>query len=177
MLNIPHMRMQYEILNRPIAQLALENNLPINMLQKEAEDNGWQQWWPESDVVLCPDVDQEEKLVIQSEAFLDRTKHRLAAYSVAKEVFLAQKYFQLETAILDAAIGFLEVHADLDAGSIHDLGSLYKNLSSTSVTKALTTMTFGEDEGGMPTVIIKDLSGTHTHTTKSAHEDQKVIDV
>lgn len=164
-MNLAHMRLQFEILNKSIPQLARENNLPVSMLEEEIADQGWKQWWPEPDLVLCPDVDKDEILQAQSETYLDRAKRRLAVYNVAKEVLLAQKYFDLEDKIIDSALAVLELAADMEASDVQSLGALYKNLMSRSVSNALVGMSFGEDEGGMPTVIVKDLSGRKRQIT------------
>lgn len=164
-MNLAHMRLQYEILNTPIEQLAAENSLPVNMLQEEVAKQNWNAWWPEPDLVLTPEVDGSEILLAQSEVFLDRIKRRLAVYNVAKEVLLSQKYYELENKILDTAIDTLAAASDLRAGDIHALGMLYKNLMSKSVSNTLVDMTFGEDTGGLPTVIIRDLSGRTKQVT------------
>lgn len=191
-MNVAHMRLQYEILNRPLKHLALENNVPLEMLRDEAADHGWKQWWPEPDLIVIPDVDKDELLIVQSEAYLERTKRRLAVYNVSKEILLAQKYYELENKILDAALHILDLADTLEPSSIQALGMLYKNLMSRSVSGAVVDMSFGVDDGGLPTVIVKDLSGTKrvidsntiaapvasvhsahsTHSAHSAHSTQ-----
>jgi len=159
------MKLQYEILNKSVEHLAAENDIPINMLRTEIERLGWTQWWPESDLILYPDTDKDEQLQAQSETFIERTKRRLAVYNLAKEMYLAQKYLELETQIIDTALKSLiranEVNINMDAGAITALSNLYKNMTSKSIASALSTISFGEDEGGLPTVIIKDLSGSN----------------
>jgi hypothetical protein len=159
-MNIAHMRLQYEILNRPLEHLALENTVPLNMLEDEARDHGWKQWWPEPDLIVDPDVDKDELLINQSEVYLERAKRRLAVYNVTKEMLLAQKYYELENKILDAALELLNATVGMDAISVQALGALYKTLMSRSVSSAVVDMSFGVDDGGLPTVVVKDLSGT-----------------
>ena len=159
-MNVQHMRLQYEILNRPLEHLALENNVPLEMLVEEVADHNWKRWWPEPDLIVTPDIDKDELLLAQSEAFLDRAKRRLAVYNTAKEMLLAQKYYELEDKILSAALRILDSADDMDGSSVLALGVLYKNLMSQSVSRAVIDMSFGVDDGGLPTVIVKDLSGT-----------------
>lgn len=159
-MNLAHMRLQYEILNKPVEQLAAENGIPTDMLQEQVDILGWHQFWPEADMILCPDVDKDELLQAQSEAYIERSKRRLAVYNLAKEIQLAQKYYELETQIVDTAIETLIQATNMEAPSINALGNLYKNMTAKSIASALSTISFGEDEGGLPTVIIKDLSGS-----------------
>lgn len=159
-MNVAHMRLQYEILNRSLKHLALENSVPLDMLEDEAKDHGWKQWWPEPDLIVDPDVDKDELLIIQSDAYLERAKRRLAVYNVSKEILLAQKYYDLENKILDAALKLLEMTQTMAAPSVQALGMLYKTLMSRSVSSAVVDMSFGVDDGGLPTVVVKDLSGT-----------------
>ena len=171
-MNLAHVRLQHEILNYSIAQLAAFNNIPIHMLQAEADKGSWKQWWPESDLVIGPpsaggsisepevEADVDGSFIGQSELFLDRSKRRLAVYNVAKEMLMAQKYFELEAGIVDAALKVLETTEVHEAATVHTLGHLLKNLMSNSVANAMVNMNFGVDDGGLPTVIIRDLSGT-----------------
>ena len=170
-MNLSHIRLQYEILNKTLVQLGQENDIPVSMLEDEATKGGWVQWWPESDLVVIVDDngddgdEDSEKLQTQTEVFLERSKRRLAVYNVCKEFLLSQKYFELEDRILDAAIDILETMPAMKSDSVQSLGALFKNLMSRSVSNSLINMSFGEDEGGLPTVIVKDLSGTRRRVT------------
>lgn len=176
-MNLAHVRLQHEILNYSIAQLAAFNNIPIHMLQEEATRGDWKQWWPESDLIVSPssaggstsesevEVDVDGSFIGQSEIFLDRSKRRLAVYKVAKEMLMAQKYFELEDGIVDAALKVLSTADVHEAATVHTLGNLFKNLMSNSVANAMVNMNFGVDDGGLPTVIIRDLSGTKQQIT------------
>lgn len=158
-MNFAQMKLQYEILNKSVEQLATENEVPTEMLRKEITKLGWTQWWPEADLILCPEVEQDAKLQTQSEAFIERSKRRLAVYNLAKEMHMAQKYMELENQIIDTAVETLIRTPTMDATSIASLSNLYKNMTAKSIASALSSISFGEDEGGLPTVIIKDLSG------------------
>ena len=54
-MNLSHIRLQYEILNKTLVQLGQENDIPVSMLEDEATKGGWVQWWPESDLVVIVD--------------------------------------------------------------------------------------------------------------------------
>ena len=164
-MNFIQMKLQYEILNKSVEQLAVENGVPSTMLQEEINKLGWKQWWPEADLILYPDTEQDEMLQVQSETFIERSKRRLAVYNLAKEMCMAQKYMELETQIIDTALETLTSVPVMAAVSITALSNLYKNMTAKSIASALSSISFGEDEGGLPTVIIKDLSGTQRQVT------------
>ena len=163
------MRLQFEILNRSAEDLARELNIPASIIKSTIESEGWKQWWPEGTVHEQfasaqaannndPDiaVSEEEILVAQADQFLDRSRKRLQVYSLAKEIYLAQKYMQVEVALLDKARSVIENSAELDAYSLKQISGLLKDL----YTKAGgLTLSAGTDENGLPTAVIRDLSG------------------
>ena len=169
MLDVPLLKLQYEILNKTVDQLSEETGLPLASLQKEIDYNGWKQWWPEDEEVRLrekqatsaedEEIDASEVLALQSEMYIDRAKRRLAVYTLAKEIYLAQKYMKLESALIDKAHDVLEGIQNIDSRSIKELSALYKDMTAKSPMSALAAFTFGEDEGGVPTVIVRDLSG------------------
>lgn len=167
------MKLQYEILNVPLSRLASESGLSENMIQKTILEEGWQQWWPEEDTVtqlqkqradaLASDdlntaSSEEEMLAQQSEDFVERARKRLQAYTVAKEIYLAQKYLQLENALIKKAQSILTECDTLDPAAVKQLSALYKDLVSKSPISNL--LTIGTDESGIPNVIVRDLTGT-----------------
>lgn len=164
MLDLGLIKLQYEILNKSVKQIADETGMPENLIEKEIKDAGWKQWWPEDvDQRLLAkqteDIGEDEVLALQSEQFIDRAKRRLAAYTLAKEIYLAQKYLKLESALIDKAHTILETLQDGDSRSAKELSALYKDMTSKSPMGALASFSFGEDEGGIPVVTIRDLSG------------------
>jgi len=139
--------------------------MPEEAILDTIKEKGWKQWWPSGidDEILAKSTEnieeQDELLVLQSEQFLDRAKRRLAVYTIAKEIHLAQKYLKLESAIIDKAYTLINDLSGLDTKSIKDLSTLYKDMTAKSPTSALAAFSFCEDEGGLPSVIIRDLSG------------------
>lgn len=169
MIDMAQLRLQYEILNIPLSQLAKDNGFEtsLSLFKEQVEELGWTQWWPEADLEIGPNYildvaageTKDDVMAMQAEQFIDKSKRRLAVYNVAKEILLAQRYFKLETIIVDKAIEALENTETLDPRSIQTLSTLYKNMTANSISQALQSISFSEDATGMPTVIIRDLSG------------------
>jgi hypothetical protein len=164
------MRLQYEILNVPIEQLAVEategveNTLLVTKYREKIESFGWKQWWPEADLIVTQEdvdaaADGDDAMAQQAELFLERSKRRLSVYNVAKEIMLTQKYLALESALVDSATKLI-TGSTLEAKDVRALSALYKDLTAKSVTSALAAVSFGTDETGLPTVIMRDLSNT-----------------
>jgi len=166
MLDIALLKLQYEILNKTAKELADDCGLPEDAIQDAVDEGKWKQWWPASidaEIVAKNALkveDKDELLVLQSEQFLDRAKRRLAVYTLAKEIYLAQKYMKLESAIVDKAYSIVENIGESDTKAVKELSALYKDMTAKSPISALAALSFCEDEGGMPQVIIRDLSGT-----------------
>ena len=180
------MRLQYEILNIPVEQLAKDCNMPIEILKPMIDGQNWKQWWPDNDfksfaktkntLTVVPsssstspsigqpddddsELDPNEEMSSEAENFITRSKKRLAVYAVAKEILLAQRMFELERKIIKAANDCLDSSSGIMAKDAKALSDILKNLMSNSVSDALASVSIGQDEGGLPTVIIKDLSG------------------
>ena len=125
------MRMQYEILNVPVSQLAEASGISEDLIVDEIHSAGWKQYWPGepslansksiSDFINRPSpfaitnvpanraLDEVDDLV--DDAFLsttaeiiEKSRRRLQVYTLAKETLLASKYLELENSILTAAI-------------------------------------------------------------------------
>lgn len=170
--DIQLMRLQYEILNVPLSRLASESGLSESMINRTIEEEGWSQWWPEEETAIqlkkqrelslaSEDLhtasSEEEMLAQQSEEFVDRAKKRLQAYTLAKEIYLAQKYLQLESALITKAHAILEECPSLDPQAIKQLSALYKDMVSKSPMSTL--LSLNADESGVPNLIIRDLTG------------------
>lgn len=147
------------------AQIALESaggSSVESFVIKEAKKGDWKQWWPEADLVLeqsDEDVeDGEDAMTQQTELFLERSKKRMSVFQMAKEIMLAQRYATFEKTLIDTAIVLAEKQG-LEAKDVKSLSGMYKDLMNNSVTNALASMTLGTDASGLPTVIMRDLSG------------------
>jgi len=162
--DFPSLRLQYEILNKSLAEIALDINIPLKAIEQEAENNDWVQWFPESNKIDFEDLtisleNEEEVRQELIEEYINHSKQRLAIYNIAKEILLAHRYFELEIRIVKEANEILNNLDNLDAKTVKTLSSLYVDMTKTSVSNALASLSFQQDENGLPTVIIKDLSG------------------
>jgi len=157
-IDIPALRLQYEILNKPLADLAATLGIPVTALEVEAKRAKWLQWFPEPDMSIDSGEIRTDDMCELAEDFVTRSKQRLSIYNIAKEILLAQKYFALETKIINEANAILD-GADLDAKTVKALSSLYVDMTKTSVSNALASLSFGTDDSGLPTVVIRDMSG------------------
>jgi len=166
MLDPSLMKLQYEIFNTSIEQLAADSRMPVSLIQKAATEGKWKQLWPEQ---AKADVDQDlldslsdderaELLALESDQYIENARKRLRVYTLAKDIFLATKYLELEHKILDTANDMLD-NFDGGAAGIKQLSALYKDLTSGSSMTNLAKMSIGVDEDGMPSVIIRDLTG------------------
>jgi len=164
------LKLQYEILNVPLAILASETGLPESILQSTITEQGWVQWWPETSMQQCiedscalsADSDNpssaEELMTAQADAFSERTRKRLQVYSLAKEIYLSQRYLKLESALISKAHTIIGNLSDNDAQSIKQLSALYKDMMTKSPMSQM--LSLGQDENGMPSVILRDLTGS-----------------
>lgn len=166
MLDPSLMRLQYEIFNTSIEQLAADSKIPVSIVQKEATAGNWKQLWPaqaqeqHSQEYLDSLTDDErgELLTLESEQYIETARKRMRVYTLAKDITLAVKYLELEHKLVDTAIDLLE-NFEGGAAGIKQLSALYKDLTSGSSLTSLAKLTLGVDEDGMPSVIIRDLTG------------------
>jgi len=166
MTDIALLRLQYEILNASIEQLAQESGISQKMLRMEAAAANWTQWWPNKASALAvpmpfdPHTDQEDDnpFETQTNEYIENARRRLKAYSLAKELLLAARYLDLEVSIIDKAKDLIEQVTTPNEAKL--LSALYKDLTSNSNLANLATMALGQDDSGMPTFILRDLSGS-----------------
>lgn len=156
------MRLQYEILNISLESLAKTAQVPISLLEREAKQSGWRQLWPESDEVEMQFEEGEDKFSISSDAYIEKAKKRLTAFSLARETALSMKYLELEAAIIDKAQEVLDniPVGQASASVAKVLASLYRDMSKNLISAgAANNSTLDIDGGGIPTLLIRDLSG------------------
>ena len=166
-MNIPDLdiiRLQYEILNVSEESICERNGLNPQMLQDVIEKYNWKRWWsdpkePEIDFIDGEDEFGEDALSIQSEAYIDRTRKRLSAYALAKQVLLAQKYLELEAGLVQKAIDAIGDLDTTNATGIKALSALYKDLAKGSSLDGALSIGLGQDNDGLPQLIVRDLAG------------------
>ncbi len=155
-IDIELLRLQYEILGATAGDLARSTNMPVDLIQREIEKHGWKPLWPDDDAPLALEED-EDLFTVTSNNYIDKTRKRLQAYALAKEVLLASRYLELESNIVKKACEAISLLDPALVSSIKTLSSIFKDLAKDGVGK--TALSVGTDEAGLPTVIIKDLSG------------------
>ena len=161
MIDISLLRLQYEILNAPVEQLAQEAGCSPKMIRMEIENGNWKQLLPDLPPVVDPleDPDASECSAFETEtnAFIENNRRRLKAYSLAKELMLASRYLALEISIIDKATALVD--SVQTAAEAKLLAALYKDLTSNSNLANLATLALSKDDNGLPTFIMRDLSG------------------
>jgi hypothetical protein len=151
------LRLQYEYLDLSIAELAAAEEVPVSVMTQEIKNNGWRRLWPT--VLTRPDqYASDEDKALYREQFLEDGKNRLKIFSLAKEILLAHRYMKLENSILVAADSMAQNPA-LKPSDLKALSSLYKDLHAGTTLGNLSSISFTADEDGIPTAIIRNLSG------------------
>lgn len=165
------MKLQYEILNVTPQELASLSGLPIRLIEEEINTAGWKQLWP-SAPSLTPasapieGIDDTDTFVAETDNYIDQTRRRLKVYSLAKEIYLSTKYLELESALIEAAVNLTDLFKNaadgqmVKAQDLKFLSALYKDLTSGSNLSNLANTAIGTDDNGIPTLVIRDLSGS-----------------
>lgn len=163
------LKLQYEILNVTVEQMSKDTGIPVSLIQDTIDAEGWTRWWPEEPTVdlfkkqaedaraMDDETSDDDILNQQADEFVDRARKRLQVYSLAKEIYLATKYLQLESALIAKAHGILETCDTLDSAAIKQLSALYKDMKHHGVSSLLQAAV---DDSGLPSLIVRDLSGS-----------------
>lgn len=170
MIDVYLLRLRYEILNVPLADLAKEVSIPLSILEKEAKN--WKQWWPDTDPLalssapssdpptepsLDTDLYGDEELLSPleegAELFIKETRIRLQVFNLAKDVHLSHKYASFESQLMNKAKGLIGSVATPQ--DMTPLANLLKHLQ----TRSGAQLAISKTEDGLPTVIIRDLTG------------------
>lgn len=186
-MDVTLMRLQYEILNVPVSQLADMSGISESMIQDEINRADWQPLWPNEPSIAnldsihkylystsssttslpAPSSNQDhvedDFFMTSSAEIIERSKRRLQLYVLAKETLLAQKYLDLENGIIDAARSLamsrsLENGGELKPSDVKELSLVFKNMGASAVFGSSASFSFAQDESGLPTLIYKDLS-------------------
>lgn len=155
------LRLQYEILNIPLAVIAKRTDLPLYLLEKEAADAGWKVLWPGEDEAPLEFEEGEDRFSIAADAYIERAKKRLIVFSLAKEALLSSRYLELEYSILNKAQAMLDTMEGpaISVTAIRSLASLYKDMSKVNISAGANNATAEIDGTAVPTLIVRDLSG------------------
>lgn len=90
-MNLEVAKVQYELLNHPVEQIALDNNLPVTVINYAVEHKGWKRR-PIGKALL--DIETDEDAVLD----------KVTALSILKDATLLPGYIALETAIIQKAM-------------------------------------------------------------------------
>jgi len=159
------LRLQYEILNVSIESIARRSNLNPELLKALAIEEEWEHKWidpddPEPESDLNPDSDfPEDELTIKSEEFIERSKKRLAAYTIAKNVLMTQQYLELELSLVRKTIEHLENMPAITSKDLQSISHVYRNLLNGTPIMDILAMRDKQEDGGIPLLVVKDLAG------------------
>lgn len=179
------LRLRYEILNISLADIASELEVPPSLLEKEAQVNKWKQWWPGTladqadidadttgftptplitdnsptvasllDDDTHPDLEASSPMEEAADLYLKEQRIRLQVFTLAKDIHLAHKYASLESALVDRAKDMIPMTAEPS-----DVRNLVLSLKDLPGKIASGSVAVGQNEDGLPMVIIRDLSG------------------
>ncbi|MCK9408277.1 MAG: hypothetical protein M0R68_04005 [Bacteroidetes bacterium] len=167
-IDVELLRLQYEILNVSVESLARSAGIPQDLIQREIDKGRWTVLWPDENEPKLVVEEDEDLFTVSTNQYIDKTRRRLQAYSYAKEILLATRYLELESNLIKKANQVLENLTTVDmtaASGLKTLSSLYRDLSKGL--SSVSSLSLGTDEEGLPTVIIKDLSGRDQMTMRA----------
>ena len=154
-IDVQLLKLQYEILNVSAESIAHSTGLPLEAVQDEITSKQWTRMWPDEDEPTLEIAEGEDQFKLSSDRYIEKTRKRLYAYSLAKEVLLATRYLELEAGLISKANECLTtIDPAIGVGAVKALSSLWKDMQKSG--GAATT--FNADDLGLPTVVIKDLS-------------------
>lgn len=157
-IDIELLRLQYEILNVSADAIARQTGFPLDLIENEIKRSNWTPLWPDDDEPQLTYEEDEDVFTVSTDRYIDKTRKRLVAYSLAKEVLLATRYLELESSLIKKACETTELLDASSPAALKTLSALYRDLAKNGVS-AGTSLQMGTDESGLPTVIVKDLSG------------------
>lgn len=172
------LRLQYSILNRPLAEIAAEIPVPLHILEIEVTRDNWIQWWPDSSSFLqvssspqpvtTDDINPIDEsldpptllttLEEGAQIYTQEAKIRLQVFQMAKELYFSHKYASLEASLITKAN--IIIDNAVDVTNLKALSTIFKDMTANSLARGgSSSYQLGVDDSGMPTVIIRDLSG------------------
>jgi hypothetical protein len=159
-IDIELLKLQYEILNVSVSSISRTTGIPEDLILREIERGKWTPLWPDEDEPKLQVEEDEDLFTVSTNQYIDKTRRRLQAYSLAKEILLATRYLELESSLIKKATESLDtIDPSVTATSaLKTLSSLYRDLVKNGLSSG-TSLSLQTDEQGLPTVIIKDLSG------------------
>lgn len=171
-MDIHLVRLQYELLNTPLETLAESSGATLASLEFEAKRSGWTQKWPE-----LPSINRahhsksssgqslEQELLSEGvsiddeiENLITTNQKRLRAFTIAKDLYLAARYAQLENDIILRIVDVVSECTTVE--SLKFASSAYKNLIDSTNIQALQKQSNKFEDTGIPVFTIRDMSGS-----------------
>ena len=135
------LRLQYEILGHSFEEIASGESFSAAFLQGLAKQHGWERVFPP----VRPNEGDEE-------SFIEEARKRLDVYEAAKDLYLSGKFAAAEGRILSQLNSSFGSEV-ISPNELRVITSTLNALKGPSRKKA------GEEDDGVPTVILKDFRG------------------
>jgi hypothetical protein len=155
-MNLSRARLQYEVLGLSPADIADDMGLAPYMLEDEIKTAGWRTIWPKVDV---QDVSDSKRV----DLVLEDSNNRLKVFNALLAIHLAPKYLELEVSLLDSSIEAM-ADPDIPPATLAAVARVYTSLRQHA---SSAQMTADDDNLGMPSVTIKNLSGKDMKTLEN----------
>ena len=162
-------KLDFEILNIPISNIANSMGLTEAMVQQEAKAKNWRQWFPidedkENEFQLDEDADLHEGdnvFELRANNFTSEGRKRLQVYQVAKQMHLMGQYTRLEASLIEKANEAINLVDPEHVGDIQTLSGVLQSLTK-DLNQLQQSLTLGTDaDSGLPQLIIRDLSNSN----------------
>lgn len=147
-MNFARARLQYEILGLSVIDIAEDSGLAAYMIEEEIRQSNWVVVWPKLDLQDISDSKRAE-IVIEDAA------KRLKVFNALLAIHLAPKYLELEVSLLDSSLEAME-DPDLSPSALASIARVYTSLRDHA---SAALMSVEDQDNGMPSVTIKNLSG------------------
>lgn len=156
MIDVALLRLEYEYLGTPLDTIARNNNISPSDLENEATKFNWRACLIPLPVLST--APEPEDIVSYNELYQEAISLRMKMFNLAKDMYLANKYAQVELTLLDNVKSSLAA-SDITAKDLKSLSDIYTSMLKGTSLAQIAQISFTQDENGVPTAIIRDLSG------------------
>ncbi len=162
-------RLQYELFNLSVKECADLAELTEDMIQVRINRDKWLRLFPNIDfsgvninkLISGTEelTDEDNSFALEIEQFTEFCNKVMQVYNLRKTQLLQAMYAELEAKIVEKAIDALNDY-DTDIRGISSLAKCYKDLTN-DIHQLLSKSLVIEGSNGVPSLIIKDLSGNN----------------
>jgi len=138
-MDVQLLRLQYEILNTPVEELAEDAGVPTEIMLDEIKHRRWTRRWP-SEPTISADSEAMQKEV-------GKAQSRLKLYLLEKEMYLASKYLALESSLVNRALDASEEFTEPNPKDLKILSGIYKDLTSNKIDFKADIPDHSDDDG------------------------------